>query len=265
MHTEQLLVEKNGAILTLVLNRPEKRNALTPDMLVLLHEALNQATEDEAVRAVILRGQGDKAFSSGYDVTAIPTRVSPELQALLDKKSPFELALDSIINFPYPVIAMLNGFAFGGACDLAVACDLRIAADDIQMGMVPARLGMVYFPDGIQRFIRTIGWPNTKEMFFTARRYKGETLTSMGLVNYLVPRQDLQTVTDGIAAEIAENAPLSLKGMKRIMNLIAASESLDTPAHEEARQLIEKGLSSQDLKEGQTAFLEKRKANFKGK
>ena len=111
MSTDQLLSEKNGAILTLVLNRPEKRNALTPDMLILLHEALNQAAEDEAIRAVILRGQGDKAFSSGYDVTAIPTRVSPELQALLDKKSPFELALDSIINFPYPVIAMLNGFA----------------------------------------------------------------------------------------------------------------------------------------------------------
>jgi len=265
MNTDQLLVEKNGTVLTLVLNRPEKRNALTPDMLIHLHEALSQAAEDEAVRAVILRGQGDKAFSSGYDVTAIPTRVSPELQALLDKKSPFELALDSIINFPYPVIAMLNGFAFGGACDLAVACDLRIAADDIQMGMVPARLGMVYFPDGIQRFIRTIGWSNTKEMLFTARRYKGEALKEMGLVNTLVPRGELETVSDELAKEIAANAPLSLKGMKRIMNMIASSESLDTPALEEARQLIEKGLSSQDLKEGQTAFLEKRKPNFKGK
>ena len=264
MSTEQLLVEKKGHVLTVVLNRPEKRNALTPDMLILLHETLKQASEDDEIRAVVIRGQGDKAFSSGYDVTAIPTRVSPELKALLDKKSPFELALDSIINFPYPVIAMLNGYAFGGACDLAVSCDLRIAADDIQMGMVPARLGMVYFPDGIQRFIRTIGWPNTKEMFFTARRYKADKLKEMGLVNTLVPRQDLQTFTYGLAEEIAQNAPLSLKGIKRIMNLIASSESLDAPALEEARQLIEKGLSSQDLKEGQTAFLEKRKPNFKG-
>ena len=264
MSREQLLVEKNGSVLTLVLNRPEKRNALTPDMLILLHEALAQAAEDDAVRVIVITGQGDKAFSSGYDVAAIPTRVSPELQALLDKKSPFELALDSIINFPYPVIAMLNGYAFGGACDLAVTCDLRIAADDIQMGMVPARLGMVYFPDGIQRFIRTIGWPNTKEMFFTARRYKGEALKAMGLVNALVPREDLETFTYKMAADIAQNAPLSLKGMKRIMNLIASSESLDSLALEEARQLIEMGLSSQDLKEGQAAFLEKRKPNFKG-
>ena len=231
----------------------------------MLHDALSRAAEDDGIRTVVIRGQGDSAFSSGYDVTAIPTRVSPELKALLEKKSPFELALDSIVNFPYPVIAMLNGFAFGGACDLAVTCDLRIAADDIQMGMVPARLGMVYFPDGIQRLIRTIGWPKTKEMFFTARRYKGEALEAMGLVNALVPRQELAAVTYKLAEEIAQNAPLSLKGMKRIMNLIASSESLEAPALEEARQLIEKGLSSQDLKEGQAAFLEKRKPNFKGR
>jgi len=171
----------------------------------------------------------------------------------------------SIINYPFPVIAMLNGYAFGGACDLAIACDLRIAADDIQMGMVPARLGMVYFPDGIQRFIRTIGWPNTKEMFFTARRYKADQLQAMGLVNYLTPREDLETFTYGLAGEIAQNAPLSLKGTKRIMNLIAPSESLDAPALEEARQLIEEALASRDLKEGQAAFLEKRKPLFKGK
>lgn len=265
MSTEQLLVEKKGQILTLVLNRPEKRNALTPDMLVLLHETLTKASQEDDIRTVVIRGRGDQAFSSGYDVAAIPTRVSPELQALLDKKSPFELALDSIVNFPYPVIAMLNGFAFGGACDLSVACDLRIAADDIQMGMVPARLGMVYFPDGIQRFIRTIGWPNTKEMFFTARRYKANQLKAMGLVNYLTPREDLETFTYGLAEEISQNAPLSLKGMKRIMNLIASSERLDAYALEEARQLIEKGLASQDIKEGQAAFLEKRKPLFKGK
>ena len=120
MTTEQLLVDKKGHILTLVLNRPDKRNALTPDMLLLVHETLKKATEDDDIRTVVIRGQGEKAFSSGYDVTAIPTRVSPELQALLDKKSPFEVALDSIINFPYPVIAMLNGFAFGGALDLSL-------------------------------------------------------------------------------------------------------------------------------------------------
>jgi len=264
MNTEQLLVEKKDHVLTLVLNRPEKRNALTPDMLIRMYETLNNAAGEDDSRVVVIRGSGEKAFSAGYDITAIPTHVSADLQALLDNKSPFELAIDSIVNFPYPVIAMLNGFAFGGACDLSVACDLRIAADDIQMGMVPARLGMVYFPDGIQRFIRAIGWPNTKEMFFTARRYKADQLKAMGLVNYLTPREDLEAFTYGLAEEISQNAPLSLKGMKRIMNMIASSECLDSGALEEARQLIEKGLASQDLKEGQAAFLEKRQPKFKG-
>lgn len=264
MRTEQLLIQKKGYLLTLVLNRPEKRNALTPDMLIQLYETLNQASEDDEIRTVVIRGTGDRAFSSGYDITAIPTRVSPVLEKQLNGKNPFDLALDSIINFPYPVIAMLNGYAFGGACDLAVACDLRIAADDIQMGMVPARLGLVYFPDGIQRFIRTIGWTHTKEMFFTARRYKAERLKDMGLVNYVVPRAELEAFTFRMAGEISGNAPLALKGMKRIMNLIASSESMRPSVLQEARALVEGAMTSQDIKEGQAAFLEKRKPNFKG-
>ncbi|MCG6911520.1 MAG: enoyl-CoA hydratase/isomerase family protein [Deltaproteobacteria bacterium] len=265
MSSDQLLVEKEGHILTLVLNRPEKRNALTPDMLVMLHDVLQQSKTEDDTRAVIIRGAGDRAFSSGYDVSAIPTRVSPELKNQLRGKSPFDLALDTLVNYPYPVIAMLNGYAFGGACDLAVACDLRIAAEDVQMGMVPARLGLVYFPDGIQRFIRTIGWANTREMFFTARRYRTGRLKEMGLVNYVVPRKELETFTHELAGEIAVNAPLSLKGMKRIMNLIASSQNLDSASLEETRTLVEAAMTSQDLQEGQAAFLEKRKPVFKGK
>ena len=122
---------------------------------------------------------------------------------------------------------------------------------------------MVYFPDGIQRFIRTIGWPNTKEMFFTARRYKADQLKTMGLVNHLAPREMLESVTYGLAGEIAQNAPLSLKGIKRIMNLIASSESLDAAALEEARHLIEGALASRDLKEGRRLFW-KAKAGVQG-
>jgi enoyl-CoA hydratase/carnithine racemase len=264
MSNQQLLVEKRDDVLILVLNRPEKRNALTPDMLIQLYEALKTAADEDDSRVVVIRGAGEKAFSSGYDIAAIPTHMSPELKKLLDRKSPFELAIDSIVNFPYPVIAMLNGFAFGGACDLAMACDFRIGAEDIQMGMVPARLGMVYFPDGLQRFIRTIGWPNTREMFFTARRYKAQKLKDMGLVNELVPRKELENVTFSLAAEIAGNAPLSLKGMKKIMNLIADSERPDAAIRREADALVAKAMTSRDIKEGQAAFLEKRKPKFKG-
>jgi len=263
MSDKHLLVEKKEKILTLTLNRPEKRNALTPEMLIQIYETLKNA-ENEDTRTVIIRGTGEHAFSSGYDISAIPTNVSAEQQALLDKTSPFDLAMDGIINFPYPVIAMLNGYAFGGACDLAVACDFRIAVDDIQMGMVPARLGMVYFPEGLQRFIRVIGWQHTKEMFFTARRYRAKELKSMGLVDDLVPREKLNTVTYGLAHEIAQNAPLALKGMKQILNLIANSQGLDPARQKQADALVQTAINSQDLKEGQAAFLEKRKPDFKG-
>jgi enoyl-CoA hydratase/carnithine racemase len=265
MDQNQLLIEEKKNILTLTFNRPQKRNALTPDMLLSLYDVLNRHAKDDRYRVVILTGSGQKAFSSGYDINAIPTAVSPELEELLQNKSPFELAVDSIVNYPYPVIAMLNGFAFGGACDLAVTCDIRIAADDIQMGMVPARLGMVYFPDGLQRFVRTIGLSKTKEMFFTARRYKAEQLKEMGLLDYVVPREQLVFFTESFAGEIAENAPLSLKGIKKILNMIAESNRLGESEFEEATRLVEDSFVSEDLKEGQAAFLEKRKAKFKGK
>jgi enoyl-CoA hydratase len=265
MNQEPLRIERNDNILTLAFNRPQKRNALTPDMLIALYEILKTHAKDDAYRAVIITGTGEKAFSSGYDINAIPTTVSPELKTLLKKKSPFELAVDSIVNYPYPVIAMLNGFAFGGACDLAVSCDIRIAADDIQMGMVPAKLGMVYFPEGLQRFVRTIGLSRTKEMFFTARRYKTKHLKEMGLLDYIVPREELTRFTYAFAAEIAENAPLSLKGIKRILNMISESGRLGETEIKEATRLVEDSLTSEDLKEGQAAFLEKRKARFKGK
>jgi enoyl-CoA hydratase/carnithine racemase len=265
MVKDHLLIEEKESILTLTLNRPGKRNALTPDMLIKLYEVLNTHAMDDTYRVVILTGSGEKAFSSGYDISAIPTTVSKELEILLQKKSPFELAVDSIVNYPYPVIAMLNGFAFGGACDLSVSCDIRIAADDIQMGMVPAKLGMVYFPDGLQRFVRTIGLSRTKEMFFTARRYKAKQLKEMGLLDYIVPREELIRFTYAFAGEIAENAPLSLKGIKRILNMISETGRLGEPEAEEATRLVEDSFTSEDLKEGQAAFLEKRKARFKGK
>ncbi len=261
----QLLTEESDSILTLTLNHPEKRNALTPEMLVQLYQVLQTYASEDRIRVVILRGAGDRAFSSGYDISAIPTGVPPEVEKLLQNKSPFELAVESIVDFPYPVIAMLNGFAFGAACDLAVACDMRIAAGHVQMGMVPARLGIVYFPEGLQRFVRTIGLPRTKEMFFTARRYKTDRLKEMGLVDHVVSQDELASFTYALAKEIAANAPMSLRGIKRILNLISASGRLDEPQQAEAKKLVQASLESADLKEGQAAFLEKRKPVFTGR
>jgi enoyl-CoA hydratase len=265
MENEILLVHRKGHVCTLVLNRPEKRNALSPDLLIKLYQTLQELSEDDTIRAVIIRGAGDRVFSSGYDITAIPTSLAPNVKKLIKDQNPFELALDRIVNYPYPVIAMLNGYAFGGGCDLAVSCDIRVGADDIRMAMVPVKLGMAYAPSGLQRFIRTIGLSRTKEIFFTGRLYDAPRLKEMGLVDYLIPRAELESFTMDLAEEIAGNAPLSLKGIKRILNLVLRSEEMNEEDQQEAAEIIAHALRSEDLKEGQMAFLEKRKPDFKGR
>jgi enoyl-CoA hydratase/carnithine racemase len=131
------------------------------------------------------------------------------------------------------------------------------------MGMVPARLGMVYFPEGLQRFVRTIGLSRTKEMFFTARRYKTDRLKEMGLVDYVLHQDELSSFTYALAEEIAANSPLSLRGIKHILNLLSTADRLDAQQQAESKKLVQESLESADLKEGQAAFLEKRKPVFR--
>ncbi len=265
MDNEILLIERKGYVCTLVLNRPEKRNSLSPDLLIEIHQTLQEFSKDDTIRTIIIRGAGDRAFSSGYDIGAIPTKITPEIQGRLKAQNPLELALESVANYPYPVIAMLNGYAFGAGCELAVSCDIRIGADDIRMGMPPAKLGVVYFPAGLRRFIQVIGLSGTKELFFTGRYYDTSRIKEMGLVDYLIPKSELESFTYALAEEIASNAPLSLRGTKRIINLLISSEKMNEDGQKEAEEIIARAFNSEDLKEGQMAFLQKRKPVFKGR
>jgi enoyl-CoA hydratase len=261
---EVLIIERKENVCTFIFNRPEKRNSLTPEILMLLHEALEEYAKGDDVRAVVIRGIGDVAFSSGYDIRAIPTKANPDLEDRVRGQNPLELALESVVNFPYPVIAMLNGYAFGAGCELAISCDIRVGADDIRMGMPPARLGLIYSVNGLMRFIRTVGWGRAKEVFFTGRYYDAQRVKELGMVDYLLPRSELEQFTYSLAEEISGNAPLAVKGTKRIFNMIAA-QSLSEQDQKEANRLIAEAFSSDDLKEGQIAFLQKRPAVFKGK
>lgn len=265
MESEILLTEKKGNICTLILNRPEKRNSVSLDLLIEIYQTLQELSNDDTIRTVIIRGTGDKAFSSGYDIKSIPTKATPEMQRKMEDQNPLELAMESIVNYPYPVIAMLNGYAYGAGCELAVTCDIRIGADDISMGMPPAKLGVVYRPHALQRFINVIGLPRAKEIFFTGRFYDASLLKEIGLVDYMVPRGELEPFTYGLAEEIAGNAPLSLKGTKKILNMLASSIKLSDEDLKKAEELIDGAFNSADLKEGQTAFFERRKPIFKGK
>ncbi len=248
----------------ITLNRSEKKNTLTPDLLLQLHRTLRDWAGQDAVRAVVITGSGDRAFSAGYDITAIPTQLDPEEAELLKNTNPLTLALDAVKYFPYPTIAMLNGYAYGAGLNLAVCCDIRIGAENIAAGMPPARLGLVYHPEGLAQFAEILGMARTRELFLTAATFRGEELLKMGIVNRLVPGEALMDTTAAIAQSIAANAPLSLKGMKIILNHIG-SAALSSEAMAEAEALITEAFNSRDLKEGQLAFLEKRPPVFEGR
>ena len=265
MNDKFLFIKKENHICTLTLSRPEKKNSLSLDLVELLGSTLKELAEDDGVRAVILRGAGDKVFCSGFDIGSLPTKSKEDADQRLKSLDQVEVLLQRLVSFPYPVIAMLNGFAFGLGCELAMCCDIRIGAENIRMGMPPAKLGLVYPWTGLQRFIQRIGLQSTKEIFFTGRTYAGMRIKELGLVDYLVPGGELQDFTYAIAEEIAGNAPLALKGIKKVINLLMQSNRLDQTQSREAQAIFRATLLSEDMQEGQAAFLEKRRPRFKGK
>ena len=266
MTGEILLVRRNGHVCTLILNCPEKKNVLTAGLFVELSHKMREFSKDDTIRTIVIRGAGDEAFCSGYDISALTEDTAPDIRGIRSNPfSSFEMALESIMNYPYPVIAMLNGYAFGGGCDLAVSCDMRIGADHIRMGMTPAKIGMIYPPEGLTRFIQTIGLSKTKEIFFTGRVYDARSAKEMGLIDYLVPRAELESFTYHLAEEIAGNAPLSLKGIKRMLNLVLHRDQMAAGDRHEAEEILAKTFNSHDLIEGRAAFLEKRKPAFRGR
>ncbi len=261
----ELIVRKEGPICTMLINRPEKRNLLTPTCLLKMTKAIEELTEEGNVLVIILRGAGDQAFCAGYDISALPTKPTSQMEAHLKETPPLERALQAIRKFPYPVIAMLNGYAYGGGCELAIGCDIRIAARRVKMGMTPAKIGLVYPYPGYRRFLTVLGFSRTLEIFLTGRKYDSQSCLQMGLVNHVVDDGALEAFTYDLAREIAENAPLSLQGTKFTLNKIAEYPILEKGDEEEIRSLFIRSLQSEDMAEGQWAFFEKRKPRFKGR
>lgn len=258
--SKELIVEENGALCTLIFNRPEKRNRLNPDILTELHSELKRLEREEKVRCVVLRGAGDKAFSSGYDISAIGEN---DMIRHHEGDHPLGMALEAIESFPYPVIAMMNGHAFGAGLEIAVTCDIRISTGGCLFGMPPAKLGVVYSYSGMKKFLDLIGPGYTNELFLIGRPVSSERARDIGLVNFIVGREELEQFAYDMANEISENAPLSLKTLKLITRVLGKNE----PGAEDEiliKKMTLKVQNSQDYKEGQKAFNEKRKPEFKG-
>jgi len=257
---KELIVEQNGAVCTITFNRPEKRNLLTPTILIELSSELKRLEKEDKVRCVVLSGAGDKAFSSGYDISAIGQN---DMIKHHEGDHPLGKALRTIESFPYPVIAMMNGHAFGAGLEVAITCDIRVTVDDCLFGMPPAKLGVVYSYTGMKKFLDLIGPGYTKELFLIGRPISSERATEIGLVNFMVSRENIEEFTYEMANEISENAPLSLKTLKQITNVLAKNE-LSAEDEKLIRAMTLEVQNSQDYKEGQKAFSEKRKPEFKG-
>ena len=248
------------------MNRPEKKNSLSPELVQSLLTTLEKLSGDDTIRVIVIRGSGgDQAFCSGYDIGSLPTKTSDDADANLERLSMVESLFKAIVHYPWPVIAMLNGAAFGAGFELAICCDIRIGAEDIRIGMPPVKLGIVYPWSGLKRFIQVIGLQTTREMFFTGGAYEGSQLKQMGLVDHLVSRRKLEAFTYQMAETIAGNAPLALKGTKKVINLILDTLQLENKNRIAAESITDEAFLSEDLKEGRLAFLEKRSPQFKGR
>lgn len=261
----ELLVERSDFIAVLTINRPQRRNALSSTLLVSLAQTLRGLAEEGEIRCAILRGAGDKAFSAGMDLSALPEGIPEDVQKQIESKGPLQYGLDAIEDCPFPVIAMIRGYCVGAGCETSMACDLRVGAEGCRMGMPPARLGIVYPPEGLHRFIRNLGYATTKKVFLTAELFEGGEAYRMGMLDYLVPDADLEGFTEELARRLASNAPLSVAGHKRSLQILASMKPLSEEERQEINAIMGRAMASEDAREGIMAFREKRDPVFKGK
>lgn len=261
--TELVLCEQHDHITTLTLNRPEKHNAMSPDVLAVFLEHLQRLKESAETRVLILRGQGTQAFSSGYDIGRLPERQGNERITPSSGQNLFPRLLQALREFPSPVIAMIHGFCMGGGLEVAATCDIRLAADTARFRMPPARLGVLYSGEGLLRFINLIGIANTCEIFYTACTFDAQRAREMGLVNHVMPAADLEQAVLTMAQQIAHNAPLSVRNTKKVLSHVQSFQDFSTHA-ELLQSLRDECMQSDDFQEGRRAFLEKRQPVFRG-
>ena len=258
----RLLVDEPAPdVVRLTISNPDKRGALDHAIL----DAFTSTLADLDARCLIVTGE-KTTFSAGYDLGDLRGggRFADEADRLV--ANPFAAALDALEAYPYPTLAALNGHAIGGGLELALACDLRIAAGTIALGMPPAKLGLIYSHTGIRKFIDTIGAPRTRELFLVGRRIDARTAREWGLVNALAEDGRLADEALDLAKEIAANAPLAQRGNKRVIGaVLSARGEMDAEVERELIELRRACFASEDFREGVRAFSEKRPPRWQGR
>ena len=262
----KLLVDQPAEGVTrLTISNPQKRNALDQPILDAICASLAQeASSSSQTRCVVVTGS-DGMFSAGYEIGEI-TNGSFVEEAERLVAHPFTEAIEALESFPFPTLAALPGHTIGGGLELALACDLRIAAEQIKLGMPPAKLGLVYSHTGLRRFIDAIGVTRTRELFLLGNYIDAGTAQQWGLVNTLAPTAELESASLRMAGELAANAPLSQTGNKRVIAaLLRAQGALPADVEQELIGLRRASFESQDLREGMQAFAEKRAPRWQGR
>jgi enoyl-CoA hydratase/carnithine racemase len=260
--TERMIAETDGPIGWMVFNNPTRRNALSLDMWQAIPVILNHFERDPAIRVIVLRGAGDKAFISGADISQFEKqRSSTDSIAQYDKIA--DGALAALQEVSKPTIAMIHGFCIGGGLGVALGCDLRIAADNARFGIPAARLGLGYRWGGVKKLVDLVGPAYAKEIFFTARHFTAPEALGMHLINRALPEGELEPFVRNYCALMAENAPLTMEAVKGVVAEIGKPGAQIDRGRCEA--LVASCFDSKDYIEGRRAFMEKRKPVFVGK
>lgn len=259
---QTILVRKevDDRLAWLILNRPHRLNTFTDEVRAEIAHALDELEADEAVRVIIITGAGEKAFSAGADITSFQT-ISPGQAGDLAKKG--QDVFKRVENYPKPVIAAIRGYALGGGCELALACDFRIASDTAQLGQPEINLGLIPGWGGTQRLVRLVGLAKAKELILLGDRIPAEEAYRIGLVHRVVPDREFETEVRRFAGRLAAGPPIALKLAKRVMN-IAAEEGGQAGFDAEALAFANIA-NTEDLAEGVISFLSKKKPEFKGR
>lgn len=258
----RLRTEKDGAIGWIVLDHPERLNAITGDMWRAFPEAMAGFEADPEVRVVILRGEGEKAFAAGADISEFDQAraASGQVSAYDDT---LDQALHALQGSDKPVIAMIRGYCIGGGVEISLACDLRYCSDDAQFAIPAARLSLGYGMEGTKRLVETVGHAHAREIFFTGRRYSAAEAESMGLVHRVLPVAGLEAFVRETANGLADNAPLTIAASKAAIEEFVRPDC--TPDLTRALAAVERCATSADYLEGREAFMQKRKPRFQGR